>query len=267
MSDTGQDRQPDIQHQLGQAVVWGSLQDALAAAVDPRTPEWAIRRARHDRKEPEILALLPSDEALVARRRLIAEEGAQRAAELEKERILAARRALSDQSTAFVEGAISRMERALGLGRLPYLHSVVFIGSDFSVGDSTAGLPPRVASLLPMGWEGWEVVSTIPRTTGVPLTNRQGNEVSYGGGLGGMVDGVYVLIRLPITREYLEQGREELADYLEEAFFHERELDAQTESQLQLGSGALAVPVVQSAGSRGSGTVWGIGMSMPMDFG
>lgn len=45
MSDTSDADKDSIEHALGRALVWGSLDEALQAAQDPRAPSWAAWRA------------------------------------------------------------------------------------------------------------------------------------------------------------------------------------------------------------------------------
>ena len=70
------------------------------------------------------------------------------------------------------------------------------------------GIPPNVTLLAEAGWDGWEIVGILPRTTGLALSNNVGQQTIYGGGVGGLTDGAYLLMRLPVTITLLEDRPE-----------------------------------------------------------
>lgn len=50
---------------------------------------------------------------------------------------------------------------------------------------------------------------TIPQTEGVGLTNGTGNgNTVWGAGVGGLVTGVYLIMKLPITAAYLQKNED-----------------------------------------------------------
>jgi predicted nucleic acid-binding Zn-ribbon protein len=64
---------------------------------------------------------------------------------------------------------------------------------------------------------GWKVVATIPKTVGVALRNTQSGTFGshYGGGIGGNVEGVYVLLQLEITTETIDRQIKAIEAYYE----------------------------------------------------
>lgn len=60
-----------------------------------------------------------------------------------------------------------------------------------------------IKSLVEKGLQGWKVVSIIPRTTGITLKNTTmvAHTVSWGGGVGGNITGVYVILEKKFSKE------------------------------------------------------------------
>ncbi len=223
---------------LIRSLLVGDLQEALEAVQDPRIPEWALKRAKDRRKEPglqRVLAEIERDGGSVATRRMLerkAEQDANRA--------------------AFVAQSVVRIKATLSQGRTPYLHSVTFVSSSFSLDGVMHGAPPQMLTINEFGLDGWETVATLPRTNGYSLTNAQGRSVSYGGGIGGLVDGVYVIMRYAVSQEMVETRLEELQAMLIAIFDGQVSGQTQTPAQVRINQGTVAAPqAAQAQGSRG----------------
>lgn len=104
---------------------------------------------------------------------------------------------------AYIDGAMARMRVALDEGRTPSLHRLILMPTEYSFMGQTGGVQPNVMLLADAGWDGWEIAGVIPRTTGLALTNTSGRNSFYGGGAGGLTDGAYLLMRLPVTEALL----------------------------------------------------------------
>jgi hypothetical protein len=120
----------------------------------------------------------------------------------QKERELKARR------DAFVDGAIAGMRQTLAEGRVPYLHTTLYVSTDFILNENAGGSPPDLHDLDTLGRDGWEVVAMVPQTMGMGLTNvyKSGGQ-NWGGGIGGIVTGMYAIARMAVTEATLN-GRE-----------------------------------------------------------
>jgi hypothetical protein len=214
------------------------------------TPEERQARADEERRERE--------ELFRARREAEAAEQA-RADQLRQE---------------YVDEALSRMRQAVVEGRTPSLMVVEFLPSHYTVDGQEGGTPPDARSLFEYGLDGWDVVATFPHTTGKALTNNSGAATSYGGGLGGLVDGVYVVLRLPVTAALLDARPGVVADAIVRVY-ESRGRHQAIEKQVTLRSGSLPVPSAPPAASQptrsGRSTWFGYGISIPMgegfDFG
>jgi len=118
-------------------------------------------------------------------------------------------------------------ERLAGLrtlhsrGITPYLYRVLLMDAQSQMNDQKVGSPPDTSELQQFGWLGWEAVGVIPTTYGQGLENTDitaGWTKSWGAGIGGLVVGAYVLMRLPITAEALRQNESEIVALLREEF-------------------------------------------------
>ena len=114
----------------------------------------------------------------------------------------------------YIERAIERMEASISEGRVPALHTTILMGAQYSLDDQIGGSLPDVTSWTTLGWDGWEVVATYPHTMGLSLRNASDINVVYGGGVGGLVDGVHVILRFPVTSEVLSQRRHVVEEML-----------------------------------------------------
>lgn len=144
-------------------------------------------------------------------KRVKARERAERARDIQERARRQADRKVEKQEenlNSFVAACLSQIEEAHRMGLNPSLLATRAMSTTFSLWGKQAGSPPRVAGFLADLTLGWEVISTIPHTEGVSLTNKTGaGNTIYAGGMGGMVTSVYVLMRLPITPALMQEKR------------------------------------------------------------
>jgi len=134
------------------------------------------------------------------------EEEERRARLTEEERRQADERSRSE----YADAAMARIELTLSEGRTPAVYRSVLMATDYSFMSQVGGTRPDVLPLAELGWDGWEIVGIVPRTTGIALTNLAGGQSFYGGGVGGLTDGAYLLMRLPVTEALFASRREYL---------------------------------------------------------
>jgi len=70
---------------------------------------------------------------------------------------------------------------------------------------------------MQLGCDGWDVVTAVPRTLGLGLTNMSlGSAVgsTWGGGIGGNVVGVHLVLRRPFSIASDEEMQAEVQEYL-----------------------------------------------------
>jgi hypothetical protein len=102
-----------------------------------------------------------------------------------------------------------QIEATLSQGRTAYLHRSVYVQVDSKVNDEVVGAYD-ISKLQLLGFDGWEIVTSIPKTVGVGLTNESFGSTmgsTWGGGMGGNVVGAYVLLRYAITAGSVEASR------------------------------------------------------------
>jgi len=125
---------------------------------------------------------------------------------------------------AFVEGRLEHLISLIESGVTPYLYETFIIDSQsyfrespnpgawsFKTATNPVGAPTDITHLQGLGWLGWEVIATVPITYGSTLYNTVGANTVYAAAYGGLVVGAQVLLRLPLTREYISQHRKELS--------------------------------------------------------
>ena len=155
----------------------------------------------------QVLQITPDQRRRVADERQRKHEEQQRRARLTDQEL---READERSRSEYVEAAIARIERTLSEGRTPAIYRSVLMATDYSFMSQVGGSRPDVLPLAELGWDGWEIVGIVPRTTGIALTNLAGGQSFYGGGVGGLTDGAYLLMRLPVTEALLSSRREYL---------------------------------------------------------
>lgn len=99
-----------------------------------------------------------------------------------------------------------------------FIYKAAYVEVDSEVNRRVLG-EFNIASIQQMGIWGWRVVGIIPKTIGVGLTNTRyantGKSDTWGGGMGGNVNGVYVLLEKTVSsiqdadiEEAIETGKE-----------------------------------------------------------
>jgi len=148
------------------------------------------------------------DRADAAARRAAAEAAEAQRIKEEQEAAEAARQ-LEARTVAYVDETLAHMRRALAEGLRPSLFTVETLTTTYAFNGAMQGAAPDLTRIAVYAANGWEVVSTIPQTEGTGLTNRMGNgNTVWAAGIGGMVTGVYVLLRLTVTSAYLDSHEE-----------------------------------------------------------
>jgi hypothetical protein len=122
---------------------------------------------------------------------------------------------------AFLQSRFDEIEALLTQGITPYLYEIIVISTQSTMNGQRLGEPPELAQLRQYGWAGWEVVGTVPSTYGEAFKNVSYGASSgetWGAGIGGIVVGAYLLMRLPITRGLFEERREYLTGLVANEF-------------------------------------------------
>jgi hypothetical protein len=94
------------------------------------------------------------------------------------------------------------LKKRIMAGETVYLYESVYLDVDSRVVDDLVCHGFSLGLLHKLGLEGWEIMSVVPRTVGIALTNHSyGASLgeTWGAGVGGNVVGVHVLIRLTAT--------------------------------------------------------------------
>lgn len=102
---------------------------------------------------------------------------------------------MREQAEKMVDWQIISKDR-LNQGQPLFVYKNIYIEVDSVVNEETVGTFD-MSFLEAAGLAGWQVISVIPRTIGIGLTNTSYGSTSgstWGGGIGGNVAGVYVLI-------------------------------------------------------------------------
>jgi len=148
-----------------------------------------------------------------------AEEERARAENEEKARAQAARE-LEERTQRFVNQALESINRTLAQNRTPYLYSMISVTVPYVLLEQEGGSLPDLHDLEALGRDGWEIVGTLPQTAGVGLTNvyQKGGGRTWAGGIGGIVTGMFLLIRLPITASTVEHEGDMLRAALRESY-------------------------------------------------
>jgi len=110
------------------------------------------------------------------------------------------------------------VRQQLEKGGRAYLYETRFIPVD-SIEDSVPlSNAFAITHLQAMGLSGWEIVGVVPRTSARTLQNKDlgSGLFTYAGGIGGTVDGVYILLKkeIPADWEKNEQSRREVGQLL-----------------------------------------------------
>ena len=107
----------------------------------------------------------------------------------------------------YVRDHLQRLDAALADGLTGYLYESLFLDVDSSIDEDVLG-QWDLTRLHLYGLYGWRVVGVVPRTHGVRLANQSIGTTfgrSWGGGVGGNVEGAYVLLQLEIAPDARER--------------------------------------------------------------
>ena len=113
-------------------------------------------------------------------------------------------------------------------------------------------------SLLDLGLHGWEIVTSVPATTGIPLLNGANQHQSYGGGIGGLIEGVYLVLKFVVTKELLTDRRTHLENMLREIYQVHKSIPTAQQRSVNLTPGYSNPP---APGSSAGGNFVAFGMS------
>lgn len=146
---------------------------------------------------------------------------------------------LEERTQAYVDAAIAGMRQTHAEGRVPYLHTTLYLSTDFVLNENTGGAPPDLHDLDTLGRDGWEVVATVPQTMGMGLTNvYKGGGQNWGGGIGGIVTGVHAIARLAVTEATLKDRESTIREVLRSRYEDGRSKPAQGPQIPLLANGA-----------------------------
>ena len=189
-----------------------------------------------------------------AERKRLAEEQAAARRQREAEAIAKAAQELEDRTIAYIDATLAQMRRAHDQGLTPSLFTVEALSTTYALNGQMNGSPPDVSRLAVYAANGWEVVSTVPQTEGTGLTNRMGNGNNvWGAGVGGLVTGVYVLLRLPVTEGYLAAHESSVREAIRAQY-----VDGMS---AQLMGAHFAAPTLES-GRNGMSTLANVGLGV-----
>ena len=193
-----------------------------------------------------------------AERQRVAEEQAQARRLREQEEAAQAARELEERTSAYVDESLAQIRTALERGLTPSLLTVETLTTTYALNGAMSGAPPDMTRLAVYAANGWETLATIPQTEGTGLTNRTGNGGTiWAGGVGGLVTGVYVVLRLPLTREFLEANEQYVRDAVRAQY-----VDGVSTGLLTAG---FAPPTLQEGRNAGS-TLVNVGLGVAGGF-
>ncbi len=117
-----------------------------------------------------------------------------------------------------IQGVIEERKEAVRKrvreGKKTFLYDYLFIPVDSQIDDAKTTEIFVIDELFELGLDGWEVMQVIPKTMGMSLKNHalQSGLDTYAGGIGGIVTGVYVLLKkeAPISEEEAVEETEAL---------------------------------------------------------
>jgi hypothetical protein len=118
-----------------------------------------------------------------------------------------------------VENAHARVRyirEQIAKGQRTYLYNRVYLPVDSIVLEKPLNSDFNIDRLQELGIQGWEIVSVIPRTIGVALTNTLVGSTTgqtWGAGIGGNVIGAYILLKREITADDDRLSDDDLLKY------------------------------------------------------
>jgi hypothetical protein len=97
-----------------------------------------------------------------------------------------------------------------------FLYQRVFRPVDSNVDKALLAPSFTLDKVEELGAQGWQLVGIVPRTVGVALTNVSIGSVSgnsWGAGMGGNIDGVYMVMQLTVTVENIDSLRSTIGEH------------------------------------------------------
>lgn len=93
---------------------------------------------------------------------------------------------------------MAKAEKLIAGGNQPNLFRWLYVQVD-SLIDNDAFDSFDISDLQASGLDGWDVVAVIPKTFGERLTNLSTSGNTWGGGLGGIVLGAYLILKKTVS--------------------------------------------------------------------
>lgn len=118
-------------------------------------------------------------------------------------------------------------------GEVLFFYRSVYLPVDSVVVAESVTSEFSIAGLSRLGFDGWDIVGTVPRTIGIGLTNvsyGSSSGTTWGAGVGGNIVGVHVLLKKEASTDH-EVSDDFLEKYIEENI---SEFTTQEESQTLL---------------------------------
>lgn len=119
---------------------------------------------------------------------------------------------------AYNENCFANFDLALESEVTPYIYQYVLVESVSYLNGEIVGSNLALDNVQSLAQRGWEVVALHQITEGHGLQNTASGSVSgttWGAGIGGLVVGAYVIMRLPLNKKILSQRRAEVTSVLD----------------------------------------------------
>lgn len=127
-------------------------------------------------------------------------------------------------------------------GKIVILYENIYLPVDSVILDDPLAPEFSIGDLRRCGFEGWDIVSIIPRTTGIALLNTSLGSTTgktWGAGIGGNVAGVHIILKKTISAENIKYYEDIIPAHIErhlEDFMDSNELATMLEMQKLLTS-------------------------------
>jgi thiol-disulfide isomerase/thioredoxin len=162
---------------------------------------------------PKCRAIYAKVESYIAQKNMPIEEKERLRVEAERKRVLQEKEAQIEAEGKRVLQEMARLEkeeerirfmandiwRMVESGQEAYIYESIYIPVDSTINEESYASLFDITLLKRMGLQGWGIVSVVPRTVGIGLTNETYSIgpglKSWGGGIGGNVVGVHVILR------------------------------------------------------------------------
>ncbi len=95
------------------------------------------------------------------------------------------------------------LHERLNRGQKVFLYFTVYIPIDSFIVNQPAAAPFDPQLIVQMGLNGWDLAATLPKTSGIGLTNQYAGQLlpvnSWGAGVGGNIVGAYLVFKKEIS--------------------------------------------------------------------